>query len=440
MSVVLFTGFPGFLGSALLPRTLRRAPDARAVALVQERFADRASATLARIERDDPAVAGRTDLVVGDITAPGLGLSDDERARLLTGPLEIFHLAAVYDLSVPADLAWRVNVEGTRHVVAFAQAATALTRLQYMSTCYVSGRYDGLFAETDLELGQRFANHYDHTKHEAERVVARARDAGLPVTVYRPSIVVGDSLTGATQRFDGPYYLLQLLARQGAPAAVPLPGRAARTEFNLVPSDFVPSSTLDYLTHPTRYDVAATTALLGEVGVRCPAFDEHVDAMVTFFQRNPGLGSAAMVCGPGQRRSPATVARIGVATAVATAPTTVSVARIQRTVRMARVSTSLPRSRMPASNRPTASVSVVAPSATMPSWSSSSAASRMAAPAPIPAVGGVACTASPSAVIRPAGQGASSVARVDAARNRNAPIPAGSARATISRVRSSQPR
>ncbi|MEU6698208.1 SDR family oxidoreductase [Pseudonocardia sp. NPDC046786] len=364
MSAVLFTGFPGFLGSALLPRTLRRAPGARAVALVQERFADQARATLARIERDDPAVAGRTDLVVGDITVPGLGLPDDEWARLLGGPLEIFHLAAVYDLSVPADLAWRVNVDGTRHVVAFAQAATALRRFQYVSTCYVSGRYDGLFAETDLELGQPFANHYDHTKHEAERVVARARDAGLPVTVYRPSIVVGDSVTGATQKFDGPYYLLQLLARQGATAAVPLPGRAARTEFNLVPSDFVvdaiaalaghdgalnrtvalaqpdpptvtrmcevfadrlgkrlrtvpmptglaafaidrvpgmgrlfrvPSSTLDYLTHPTRYDVAATTALLGEVGVRCPAFDDHVDAMVTFFQRNPGLGSAAMV-------------------------------------------------------------------------------------------------------------------------------------------------
>lgn len=367
MSVVLFTGFPGFLGSALLPRTLRRAPGARAVALVQAKFAGQARATLDRIEHEDPEIAGRTDLVVGDITAPGLGLSGEDRARLLAAPLEIFHLAAVYDLSVPADVAWRVNVEGTRHVVELAVAAAGgagLTRLQYVSTCYVSGRYDGIFSETDLELGQAFANHYDHTKHEAERVVAKARDAGLPVTVYRPSIVVGDAVRGATQKFDGPYYLLQLLARQGRTAFVPLPRQAARTQFNLVPSDYVvdaiaalaghdgaagrtfalaqpdpptvtrmcetfaeqlgtrlrvvpmptgaaafsidhvpgvgrlfkvPSSTLDYLTHPSRYDTAATTATLAGLGVHCPAFDEHVGPMVRFYRENPQVGTAAMV-------------------------------------------------------------------------------------------------------------------------------------------------
>ncbi|MCD2192269.1 SDR family oxidoreductase [Actinomycetospora endophytica] len=367
MSAVLFTGFPGFLGSSLLPRTLRREPDARAVALVQQRWLGRAREALNAIERDDPSIAGRTDLVVGDITTPGLGLDDAVRARLLDGPLEIFHLAAVYDLSVAPEIAWRVNVEGTRHVVDLARAAAdgaGLRRLQYVSTCYVSGRYDGLFFEDDLEIGQRFANHYDHTKHEAERVVAKARDAGLPVTIYRPSVVVGDSVTGRTQKFDGPYYVLQLLLRQRGTALMPLPRGAARVAFNLVPSDFVvdgiaalagydgargrtvalaqpdppsvtrmceafaeqaglrlrtvpmatglaafgidhvpgvgrlfkvPSSTLEYLTHPTLYDTTATTTLLAEVGVRCPSFAEHVGPMVEFFRAHPDIGSAAMV-------------------------------------------------------------------------------------------------------------------------------------------------
>ncbi|WP_224392378.1 SDR family oxidoreductase [Pseudonocardia sp. ICBG1293] len=364
MGSVLFTGFPGFLGSALLPRTLRRAPEARAVAVVQDKFLDQARSTLARLERESPGIAGRTDLVSGDITVDGLGLDPAVRERLFAGPLEIFHLAAVYDLSVPADVAWRVNVDGTRHVVRLAEAAPELVRLQYVSTCYVSGRYDGIFSETDLELGQPFANHYDHTKHEAERVVAKARDAGLPVSVYRPSVVVGDSVTGATQKYDGPYYVLQLLARQGRRAVMPLPGAAGRTRFNLVPSDYVvdgidalaghppavnrtfalaqpapptvpemcevfadrlgtrlrtvpmpvglaafsidhvpgvgrlfrtPSSTLEYLTHPTHYDTAATTATLAELGVSCPPFDEHVDAMVRFFRENPQVGTAAMV-------------------------------------------------------------------------------------------------------------------------------------------------
>jgi thioester reductase-like protein len=367
VSAVLFTGFPGFLGSALLPRTLRRDPDARAVALVQSRWLGRAREALAAIERDDPGIAGRTDLVVGDITMPGLGLDDDVRSRLLAAPLEIFHLAAVYDLSVAPQIAWRVNVDGTRHVVALARAAAdgaGLRRLQYVSTCYVSGRYDGLFFEDDLELGQRFANHYDHTKHEAERVVAKARDAGLPVTIYRPSVVVGDSVTGATQKFDGPYYVLQLILRQRGTALMPLPPGADRAWFNLVPADFVvdgiaalaghdaalgrtvalaqpdppsvprmcevfaehagrrlrvvpmttglaafgidhvpgvgrlfrvPSSTLEYLTHPTRYETEATTALLAQVGVRCPTFAEHVGPMVEFFRAHPDVGSAAMV-------------------------------------------------------------------------------------------------------------------------------------------------
>jgi thioester reductase-like protein len=367
VSAVLFTGFPGFLGSALLPRTLRREPDARAVALVQERWLGRAREALAEIERDDPTIAGRTDLVVGDITTPGLGLDEAVRARLLDGPLEIFHLAAVYDLSVAAPIAWRVNVDGTRHVVALARAAAdgaGLRRLQYVSTCYVSGRYDGIFFEEDLELGQPFANHYDHTKHEAERIVAKARDAGLPVTIYRPSVVVGDSVTGRTQKFDGPYYVLQLILRQRGTALMPLPPGAERVAFNLVPSDFVvdaiaalaghdaardrtvalaqpdpptvtamcaafaeqagrrlrtvptptvlaafgidhvpgvgrlfkvPSSTLEYLTHPTLYDTEATTALLAQVGVRCPTFDEHVGPMVEFFRAHPDVGSAAMV-------------------------------------------------------------------------------------------------------------------------------------------------
>jgi len=361
---VLFTGFPGFLGSALLPRTLRRSPDARAVALVQDRWLDQARRTLDRLESTEPALAGRTRLVAGDITRPGLGLDDEEAAALRSGPLEVFHLAAVYDLSVPPELAWSVNVEGTRNVVDLARGADELVRLQYVSTCYVSGRYPGVFFEDDLELGQTFSNHYEHTKHEAERIVAKARDAGMPVTIYRPSVVVGDSRTGETQKYDGPYYALQLISRQGRVAVMPLPGDPSRVHFNLVPSDFVvdaiaalaphpgaenrtvalaaphpptvlelceafaahtgkklrvvpvptalsrfsidhlpgvgrlfklPSSTLDYLTHPTDYDVTATTALLDEVGLRCPSFAEHVGAMVAYHREHPAVGSAAMV-------------------------------------------------------------------------------------------------------------------------------------------------
>lgn len=246
---ILVTGFPGFLGSRLLPRILGRAPGTRAACLVQDKFADLAKQRVAALEAANPALAGRIDLVTGDLTATGLGL--DDRARLAADVTEIWHLAAVYDLSVPRDLGMRVNVEGTRNVLRFAEDSPSLRRHHYVSTCYVSGRHCGPFHETDLDVGQAFNNFYEETKFLAEVEVAAARDGGMPTSVYRPAIVVGDSRTGDTQKFDGPYFLLQWLLRQPeAFALVPVVGDPTMVRFNMVPSDFV----LDAIEHLSGLD------------------------------------------------------------------------------------------------------------------------------------------------------------------------------------------
>ena len=152
---------------------------------------------------------------------------------------EVWHLAAVYDLAVAPEVARRVNVEGTRHVLEFCRGLRDLRRLQYVSTCYVSGRYEGCFAEDDLEEGQAFRNHYERTKYDAEVLVRAAMASGLPATVYRPGIVVGDSATGETQKYDGPYFLATFLLRQLSVAVVPALGDADRVRVCLVPRDFV---------------------------------------------------------------------------------------------------------------------------------------------------------------------------------------------------------
>ncbi len=103
---IFFTGYPGFLGTALLPRVLRRIPDATAVCLVQGKFG-----SLAR-ERSRE-FGDRVRIVEGDITAP-VSLPRNEI-------IEIYHLAAVYDLSVRRDVGMRVNVDGTRNVLDFAE-------------------------------------------------------------------------------------------------------------------------------------------------------------------------------------------------------------------------------------------------------------------------------------------------------------------------------
>lgn len=235
---LLMTGFPGFLGSALLPRLLARRPDAQAICLVQPQHAVLARSRVKELEVTLPHTAGRVRLVEGDITVAGLGLDPAERQRL-DDVTEVWHLAAVYDLAVPEAVARRVNVEGTANVIDFCREQPGLRRLQYVSTCYVSGRYAGEFPEDGLELGQEFRNHYEETKYEAELAVRKAMADGVPATIYRPGIVVGDSTTGATQKYDGPYFLATFLSRQPPLAVVPAVGDADTVRICLVPRDFV---------------------------------------------------------------------------------------------------------------------------------------------------------------------------------------------------------
>ncbi len=237
MATLFVTGFPGFLGSELVPRILGRSASDVALCLVQPKFLDVALRRADEIMAREPALAGRIRLVEGDITRPGLGLADLGAAQ--QDVAEVYHLAAVYDLSVRREVGQKVNVLGTRHVLDFAEGCPGLARFQYVSTCYVSGRYAGIFRETDLSRGQTFNNHYEETKFLAEVEVQERMRRGLPATVYRPAIVVGDSRTGATQKYDGPYFAIRWLLRQPGVALMPVVGDISRTRLNLVPRDFV---------------------------------------------------------------------------------------------------------------------------------------------------------------------------------------------------------
>ena len=231
---MLMTGFPGFLASALLPGILRRT-GGDATCLVQPRYAGLAVRRAEELAAADASLAGRVHLLEGDITQPGLGLN----GRGLDDVTEVWHLAAVYDLAVEREPAVRVNVDGTRNVLDAITRCPGLERLHYFSTCYVSGRYAGPFGEDDLEVEAPFNNYYEETKHYAEVEVRRRMAAGLPATIYRPSIVVGDSHTGETQKFDGPYFVMQWLLRQPKFAVLPLAGDPTVTRVNVVPRDFI---------------------------------------------------------------------------------------------------------------------------------------------------------------------------------------------------------
>lgn len=238
MGAVLLTGFPGFLGSALLPKILDRRDAATAACLVQGHWMELATRRVKEIEAAHPHTEGRIWLVEGDITAPGLGIDYVDRERLADVD-EVWHLAAVYDLSVPESIAREVNVDGTANVLELCREFRDLRRLQYVSTCYVSGNHHGEFREDELDVGQGFLNHYEETKFEAEVLVRREQRAGTPTTIYRPGIVVGDSRTGETQKYDGPYMYATYMRRLPRVAIIPGVGDFDVVRAGLVPRDYV---------------------------------------------------------------------------------------------------------------------------------------------------------------------------------------------------------
>ncbi len=345
---ILFTGFPGFIGMRLVPRILELQPDARLFCLVQEKFLDLARAAVESIETQHEHARGRIDLVVGDITAQGLGV-EAKRARELRRSLrQAWHLAAVYDLAVRRDVGRRINVEGTKNVLEFLEQAPQLERLQYVSTAYVSGTARGTFRETDLDVGQGFKNYYEETKFQAEVEVVRSR---VPRTIYRPGVVVGDSKTGETGKFDGPYHVLRLMERLPSPGVFFRVGIGFGT-VNIVPVDFVvealaalsacpaaaaktyhlcdpqphspaelaemfaeaigkrfvylpvpmavakaffapkpvqrffgmPLQALDYFDDPVRHDTTQATQDLAELGIECPRLADYIPRLVAFYR------------------------------------------------------------------------------------------------------------------------------------------------------------
>src|SRR4051794_10938091 len=180
----------------------------------------------------------RIEILPGDITGRRLGIAPEDYERLTAETTAVFHLAAIYNLAVPFDTAQKVNVDGTGNIVEFCQNCEKLERHNYVSTAYVAGTRRGVVYEHELIMGQWFKNHYESTKFQAEVWVRESMDK-VPTAIYRPAIVVGDSDTGQTQKFDGPYYMLRAIGvsmKRGWPIAKY--GRS-QAPFNVVPVDFV---------------------------------------------------------------------------------------------------------------------------------------------------------------------------------------------------------
>jgi len=232
---IFLTGFPGFIAERLVARLAKE--EFQFFLLVQHAFLDHAVEAVKQISDDTKTPIENFAVIEGDITQPDLGMEPDDAATVRYETTDVFHLAAVYDLAVERDLATRVNLEGTRNVNEFVRGLKLLKRYNYISTCYVAGMRTGVIREDELEHDKGFRNFYEETKYLAETEVEKLKTE-LPVTIFRPSVVVGDSETGEIPKYDGIYYLIHYLRK--APYLLRAINVGNKTvKLNLVPVDFV---------------------------------------------------------------------------------------------------------------------------------------------------------------------------------------------------------
>ncbi|MFO1199860.1 MAG: SDR family oxidoreductase [Burkholderiaceae bacterium] len=240
------TGASGFIGKRLVKKILGRRG-----ATVYFLARDTSPEKLAPLYEYWGVDAKRAIPVQGDIAQAGLGLKAAERREFAGKVKHFFHLAAIYDLKADAEEQARVNVEGTRNVVKFANDIKAGC-FHHVSSIAAAGMFEGMFREDMFEEAENLDHPYFSTKHDSEKIV-RAELKGA-WRVYRPGLVVGDSKTGEMDKIDGPYYFFKLIQRmrQMLPPWMPTIGIEGG-RINIVPVDYVVDA-LDHIAHLANHD------------------------------------------------------------------------------------------------------------------------------------------------------------------------------------------
>jgi nucleoside-diphosphate-sugar epimerase len=201
---ILLTGASGVVGQALLPALTHH----RVIGMV-------------RRDNGDPGC----ETVVGDLTRPRLGLDAGEYHRLAAEIDLVVHSGALTEWGLADERYEAVNVTGTGRVLELADRAGA--PIHFISTCFVRALEPG--RRLDLRA-DNVVRPYVAAKLRAEQML---RDSGHPVTIYRPTNLVGDSRTGASSQPQIVQAMSEWICRGRAPYIPSHPGNLV----DVVPQD-----------------------------------------------------------------------------------------------------------------------------------------------------------------------------------------------------------
>jgi nucleoside-diphosphate-sugar epimerase len=291
--VAFVTGYPNFVASRLVRQLV---VDGLTVHLLcKENFGDDA-------RKEFRELGDAVQVITGDVVCMDLGLAGHEVRALRSCVKWVYHLAGIYYLGAEKDEMSLVNIEGTRNVLSFAAELPRLERLVHYSTAFVSGSRDGVIMEHELVSPARFRNAFERTKYEAERVV-RDTMQDLPITIVRPSLIVGDSTTGEIDRMDGPHFFMRVLVNLPLDIHLPLVGKG-NYPLNMVPADYVVTAMSFIGRHPDSLGKTYHLVDLNPLPSRkvfkilCGVADKKVHRrtiptnLATYLMKMPGLEKA----------------------------------------------------------------------------------------------------------------------------------------------------
>ena len=260
---VLLTGATGYLGRFLAVEWLRRVARDGGRLTCLARAADdtaarqRVVACLRAAAGDgadwfDAVAAQRLEVLAGDVSAPRLGLDDAGWERLAAGTGQIVHAAALVNHVLPYRRLFTPNVAATAELIRLALTGRP-KRFAFVSTIAAATQPDGSLLDESVDIREASptrqlnasdANGYATGKWAGEVLLREAHErTGLPVTVFRPDMILAhSSLPGRlnpTDRFTR--LILSVLATGMAPRSfyrLDRNGDRRRAHYSGLPVDF----------------------------------------------------------------------------------------------------------------------------------------------------------------------------------------------------------
>jgi thioester reductase-like protein len=189
---------------------------------------------------NDAAEGRRMHGLLGDAAQPRFGLASSQYEELAGKCTHIIHCAGTVRMNLPLEDARRSAVGSTEQILGLARriaSAGRLAKVDFVSTVGVAGKRSGTLPEAWLEQMPSFHNTYEQAKAEAEELVRRAvHEDGLPITVHRPSMVIGDSRNGRIVHFQIFYFLCEFLSGRKTLGFYP---DFAEVQLDVIPCDVV---------------------------------------------------------------------------------------------------------------------------------------------------------------------------------------------------------